>query len=150
MRKPGSACCVSGATSSGFGIALAVIGTLGAVSMATVFISAFTAVLIGVFSVAAAQTIVVALILRRTRGVVTWPMRPPQLAAGRRPAVSAAARPAIPARRPLPSKRRRRPTCGPERLPDRVTAPWCRGLLLGRSLRAGRRTCPAARCPGRP
>ena len=101
MCKPGSACCGSGATSSGFGIALAVIGTLAAVSMATVFISALlTAVLIGVFSVAAAQTIVVALILRRTRGVVTWPLRPPQLAAGRRPAVPAAARPAIPARRP--------------------------------------------------
>ncbi len=102
MCKPGSACCGSGATSSGFGIALAVIGTVGAVSMATVFISALlTAVLVAVFSVAAVQTIMVALILRRTRGVVTWPMRPPQLAARRRPAVPAAARPALPARRPL-------------------------------------------------
>jgi hypothetical protein len=104
-------------------MALAVLGTVGVVSAASAFASAIlTAVLVTVFSVAAGGAIMLVVILRRTRGVVTWPMRmsrPP--AAGRLasaqghvlpapgqpagaqiwPVAGAVARPAIPARQPL-------------------------------------------------
>jgi hypothetical protein len=88
MCKPGSACCGCGVTSSGLGIGLAVLGIVGAVSMASAFVSAIvTTVLVGVFSIAAGGAIMLVVVLRRTRGVVTWPMRvSPLPAAGRRPA----------------------------------------------------------------
>jgi hypothetical protein len=99
MCKPGSA---SGGTSSGLGLAVAVVGIAGVVSLATAYIGTIlTAALITVFSLAAAGIVMLVVILRRTRSVVTWPIRttlPP--AAVRRPA-PAVARPAIPARQPL-------------------------------------------------
>jgi hypothetical protein len=124
MCKPGSASAGSGATSSGLGLAFAVLGFAAAVSMATAFISTIiTAALITVFSLAAAGTIMLVVILCRTRSVVTWPprttlppaagwraapaprrVRPAPSLPGRaqaRPVTAAAARPTIPARRPL-------------------------------------------------
>jgi hypothetical protein len=122
MCKPGSASGGSGLTSGGLGLAFAVVGIAGVVSMATAFISTIiTAALITVFSLAAAGTVGLVVILCRTRSVVTWPMRttmPP--AGGRRaapaprravaapsrpgrarPVTAAAARPAVPARQRL-------------------------------------------------
>ena len=122
MCKPGSA---SGGTSSGLGLAVAVVGIAGVVSMATAYISTIlTAALITVFSLAAAGIVMLVVILRRTRSVVTWPIRTmPTSAAVRRPAMApprralsapsrpgrpqarpvaaAVARPAVPARQPL-------------------------------------------------
>jgi len=124
MCKPGSASGGSGLTSGGLGLAFAVVGIAGVVSMATAFISTIiTAALITVFSLAAAGTVVVVVILWRTRSVVTWPIRTTMpSAAGRRaapaprravaapsrpgrarvrPVTAAAARPAVPARQRL-------------------------------------------------
>jgi hypothetical protein len=124
MCKPGSSSGGSGVTSSGLGLAFAVVGIAGVVSMATAFISTIiTAALITVFSLAAAGTVMLVIILCRTRSVVTWPMRTAMpSAAGRRaapaprrvatapslpgrtrvrPVTVAAARPAVPARQPL-------------------------------------------------
>jgi len=126
MCKPGSASGGSGVTSSGLGLAFAVVGIAGVVSAASVFIGTIlTAVLIAVFSLAAAGTVALVIILCRTRSVVTWPLRTataPRPATGRRPApaprrvrpapplpsrvpaepvTGAAARPAVPARQPL-------------------------------------------------
>jgi hypothetical protein len=122
MCKPGSACCGCGVSSSGLGMAVAVLGIVGAVSMAAALASTIlTAALIIVFGAAAAVAVMLVVLLRRSRGVVTWPMRPARLpAAGRRaplvpghvlsaagrpalgqPATRAAARPAIAGREPL-------------------------------------------------
>jgi hypothetical protein len=124
MCKPGSASGGSGVTSSGLGVAFAVVGIAGVVSAASAFIGTIlTAVLITVFSLAAAGTVALVVILCRTRSVVTWPARTPlPPAGGRRPApaprrarpapslpgraparpvTGAAARPAVPARQPL-------------------------------------------------
>jgi hypothetical protein len=117
MCKPGAARGSSGIT-SGIGMALAVLGAACVVSMAAAFITdILTVVLVAVFSVAAAGIVMLAMILCRTRGVVTWPMRSPLAAPGHRPTpvrarvlparrsawpvAGGAARPAIPARQPL-------------------------------------------------
>jgi hypothetical protein len=115
MCKPGSACCGSGVTSTGLGLAVVVVGGVGVVSMAAVVITdILTAVLITLIGVAAAGSIMLAVHLYRTRGVVARPGPRPG-AAGRRPplvraridpararaAVGSAARAAIPARQPL-------------------------------------------------
>ena len=114
MCKPGSASCGSGVTSTGLGLAVAVLGGIGLVSMAAVVISdILTAILITLIGVAAAGSIMLAVHLYRTRGVAARPG--PRPAAGRRPAlvraridpararpaVGPAARTAIPARQPL-------------------------------------------------
>ena len=115
MCKPGSASSGGGAASTGLGLAVVVLGGIGLVSMAAVVISdILTAILITLIGVAAAGSIMLAVHLYRTRGVVARPgPRPP--AAGRRPppvraridlarprpAVGPAARTAIPARQPL-------------------------------------------------
>ena len=122
MCKPGSACCGCGVSSGGLGMAVAVLGAAGAVSMAVTFASTIlTAALIIVFGAAAAMAVMLVALLRRSRGVVTWPMqisRPPAAArraapvpgrvlpAAGRPALGqsatrAAARPAIALRQPL-------------------------------------------------
>ena len=111
MCKPGSACCGSGVTSTGLGLAVVVLGGIGVVSMAAVVISdILTAILITLIGVAAAGSIMLAVHLYRTRGVVARPAaagrRPPLVRARidparARPAVGPAARAAIPARRPL-------------------------------------------------
>ena len=115
MCKPGSACCGSGVTSTGLGLAVVVLGGIGVVSMAAVVISdILTAVLITLIGVAATGSVMLAVHLYRTRGVVARPA-PRPAAAGRRPplvraridgararpAVGPAARAAIPARQPL-------------------------------------------------
>ncbi len=115
MCKPGSACCGSGATSTGLGLAVVVLGAVGVVSMAAAVISdILTAVLVTLISAAAAGSAILAVHLYRTRGVVARPaarraaagLRPP-LVRGRidpaqaRPPVRPAARAAIPARQPL-------------------------------------------------
>jgi hypothetical protein len=114
MCKPRSACCGSGVTSTGLGLAVVVLGAAGVVSMAAAVISSIvTAVLVTLISIAAAGSIALAVHLYRARGVVTRPVsrtpsagrRPParsRIALARdRPAMAAAARPAIPARQPL-------------------------------------------------
>jgi hypothetical protein len=120
MCKPGSASGGSGVTSSGLGLAFAVVGIAGVVSAASAFIGTIlTAALVTVFSLAAAGTVALVVILCRTRSVVSWPMRtaPPAVrrpaprrarpapsVPGRAPAhpvTAAAARPAVPARHPL-------------------------------------------------
>jgi hypothetical protein len=115
MCKPGSASCGSGVTSTGLGWAVVVLGGIGLVSMAAVVISdILTAILITLIGAAAAGSIMLAVHLYRTRGVVARP-GPRPAAAGRRPplvraridpararpAVGPAARAAIPARQPL-------------------------------------------------
>ena len=125
MCKPGSAS-GGGLTSGGLGLAFTVVAVASVVSMASAFVSTIiTAALITVFSLAAAGTVVLVVILCRTRGVVTWPVRTamPSAAARRaspapaprrvrpapslpgrppaRPVTGAAARPAVPARQPL-------------------------------------------------
>jgi len=114
MCKPGSACCGSGVTSTGLGLAVVALGAVGLVSMAAAVISSIlTAVLVTLISIAAAGSIALAVHLYRTRGVVARPAsrmpgcgRPPS-ARGRvgparaRPAVAPAVRAAIPARQPL-------------------------------------------------
>jgi len=115
MCKPGSASCGSGVSSTGLGLAVVVLGGIGLVSMAAVVISdILTAILITLIGVAAAGSIMLAVHLYRTRGVVARP-GPRLPAAGRRPrpvraridlarprpAVGPAARTAIPARQPL-------------------------------------------------
>jgi hypothetical protein len=142
MCKPGSA---SGGSSSGLGLAVAVVGIAGVVSMATAYISTIlTAALITVFSLAAAGIVMLVVILRRTRSVATWPIRtmvPP--AAARRPApaprralsapsrpgrpqarpvAAAVARPAVPARQPLAIE-------APASVPVRIGVPAGRGDL---------------------
>jgi hypothetical protein len=121
MCKPGSASGGSGVISSGLGVAFAVVGIAGLVSVASAFVSTIiTAALITVFSLAVVGTVALVVILCRTRSAVTRPMRPS--AAGRRPAsaprrvrptpslpgraparpvTGAAARPAVPGRQPL-------------------------------------------------
>ena len=110
MCKPGSACGGCGAGSSGLGIAVAVLGVAGAVSMAVTFASTIlTAALIIVFGAAAAMAVMLVALLRRSRGVVTWPMQIYRPAAARRAApvprrvLPAAGRPAraIALRQPL-------------------------------------------------
>jgi hypothetical protein len=118
MCKPGSARGGSSSISSGLGMALAVLAAACVVSMAATFITdILTVVLVAVFSVAAAGIAMLAILLCRTRGVVTWPMPSPLAAPGHRPAAArarvlparraawpvagGAARPAIPARQPL-------------------------------------------------
>jgi hypothetical protein len=92
MCKPGSACCGCGTSSSGVGVALAVVAGFGFVSMAAALISdILTAVLVGVFSLAAAGTIMLVIILRRTRGVVTRPRSAPGRPAGARRPIAARA-----------------------------------------------------------
>ena len=142
MCKPGSAS-GSGVTSSGLGLAVAVVGIAGVVSMATAFMSTIiTAALITVFSLAAAGIVMLVVILRRTRSVVTWPMRTTlPSAAGQRPAprrvlpapsllarvqarpvAGAVARPAVPARQPLAIE-------APAPVPVRVGVPTAPGDL---------------------
>ena len=114
MCKPGSACCGSGATSTGLGLAVVVLGGVGVVSMAAaVIIDILTAVLVTLISAAAAGSVMLAVHLYRTRGVVARPgsrmpagrrLRPARGRIGparARPAVAPAARAAIPARQPL-------------------------------------------------
>jgi hypothetical protein len=123
MCKPGSSSGGSGLTSGGLGLAFAGVGIAAAVSTATALVSTIiTAALITVFSLAAAGTVLLVIILCRTRGAVTWPARATMpSAAGRRtvpvprravpapsrpgrawvrPVTAAAARPAVPARQP--------------------------------------------------
>lgn len=119
MCKPGSACCGCAASSSGIGVAVGVVAVAGATSMAATLISGIlTAVLVSVLSIAAGGSIVLVVILRRTRGVVTWPP-------GRaRPAPGLAgplARPAMTAPQPLA-------ITAPERLRI-VTPPGSSGLI---------------------
>jgi hypothetical protein len=104
MCKPGSASGGSGVTSSGLGLAFAVVGIAAVVSMASAFVSTvIAAALITVFSLAAAGTVLLVVILYRTRGVATWPMRTPP-PAGERGATPAPRRvrpaPALPGRGP--------------------------------------------------
>ena len=136
MCKPGSASSGSGATSTGFGLAVVVLGAVAVVSMAAAVISSIlTAVLVTLIGAAAAGSVMLALLLYRTRGVVTRPVaRPP--AAGRRPplvqgrirpaqarqAVGAAARAAIPARQPLAIE-------APAAVPARIGVPATSGGL---------------------
>ncbi|HEY7361681.1 MAG TPA: hypothetical protein VH642_12775 [Streptosporangiaceae bacterium] len=109
MCKPGSASSGGGAASTGLGLAVVVLGAVGAVSMAAAVISTFlTAVLVTLIGMAAAGSILLAVQLYRTRGVMARPVsRRPPLARGRiqparpRSAVGTAARAAIPARQPL-------------------------------------------------
>jgi hypothetical protein len=104
MCKPGSASGGSGVTSSGLGLAFAVVGIAGLVSMASAFVGTIiTAAVIAVFSLAAAGTVLLVVILWRTRSVVTWPMRTtPPPGAAPRPACTVVAQP-----RPGPAGRRR-------------------------------------------
>jgi len=140
MCKPGSASGGSGVTSSGLGVAFAVVGIAGLVSVASAFVSTIiTAVLITVFSLAAVGTVALVVILCRTRSVVTWPMRPSAAArrsapaprrvrpapalpgrAPARPVTGAAARPAVPARQPLAIE-------APASVPARIWLPVGRG-----------------------
>jgi hypothetical protein len=133
MCKPGSASGGSGVTSSGLGVAFAVIGIAGLVSVASAFVSTIiTAALITVFSLAAVGTVALVVILCRTRSVVTWPMRPS--AASRRPAPAprrVRPTPALPGRTPaLPGRTPARPVTGaaarpavPARQPLAIEAP---------------------------
>ena len=74
MCKPGSASGGGGVTSSGLALAFAVAGIAAVVSMASALVSTIiTAALITVFSLAAAGTVLLVVILCRTRGVATWP-----------------------------------------------------------------------------
>jgi hypothetical protein len=108
MCKPGSASSSGGAASTGLGLAVVVLGAVALVSMAAAAISSIiTAVLVTLIGVAAGS-ILLAVQLYRTRGVMARPVsRRPPLARGRiqparpRPAVGAAARAALPARQPL-------------------------------------------------
>jgi len=76
MCKPGSASGGSGVTSSGLGVAFAVVGIAGVVSAASAFIGTIlTAALITVFSLAAAGAVALVVILCRTRSVAAWPIR---------------------------------------------------------------------------
>jgi hypothetical protein len=147
MCKPGSASSGGGAASTGLGLAVVVLGAAGVVSMAAAVISSFlTAVLVTLIGAAAAGSVMLAVLLYRTRGVATWPVsRPP--AAGRRPplvrgriqparprpAVGSAARAAIPARQPLAIE-------APAPLHARLGLPAGSGGLAMARL--------AARCPG--
>lgn len=111
MCKPGSACCGCGVGSSGIGMAVAAVAAVSAASMAATFISdILTAMLVGVLSIAAGGSIMLAVILRRTRGVATWrPGRARPVGAGAPPVrawtrpvrvlVSQPARAAVTARR---------------------------------------------------
>ena len=111
MCKPGSACCGNGVTSGGAGMALAVLGTVAAVSMASVVVSAIlTALLVTVFSVAAGGLVVLVAVLRRTRGVVTWPMGMSRVPAAGPPRAPVPVR-ALPAPRP-PAPGRLGPAAG--------------------------------------
>jgi hypothetical protein len=149
MCKPGSGCCGCGTTSGGLGLACAALAIAGAVSMAAALINdLLTVVLVTVLGAAAAGSIMVAVILWRSRGVVTWPMRPRLPAAGQRPAAVTAARPAIPARQPLAIEGAAAPAClraglaagipglaaarQPARLPGRTSAgPASRPVPMG-------------------
>jgi hypothetical protein len=109
MCKPGSASSGGGAASTGLGLAVVVLGAVALVSMAAAVISSIlTAVLMTLIGVAAAGSVLLVAQLYRTRGVMARPVsRRSPLARGRiqparsRPAVGAAARAAIPDRRPL-------------------------------------------------
>jgi hypothetical protein len=109
MCKPGSASSGGGAASTGLGLAVVVLGAVALVSMAAAVISSIlTAVLMTLIGVAAAGSILLAVQLYRTRGVMARPVsrRPPLVPdriqpARPRPAVGAAARAAIPDRQPL-------------------------------------------------
>jgi hypothetical protein len=109
MCKPGSASSGGGAASTGLGLAVVVLGAVALVSMAAAVISSIiTAVLVTLLGMAAGGSILLAVQLYRTRGVVARPAsRRPPLARDRiqparpRPAVGAAGRAALPARQPL-------------------------------------------------
>jgi hypothetical protein len=109
MCKPGSASSGGGAASTGLGLAVVVLGAVALVSMAAAVISSIiTAVLVTLIGVAAAGSILLAVQLYRTRGVMARPVsrRPPLVRdrirpARPRPAVGAAPRAALPARQPL-------------------------------------------------
>ena len=115
MCKPGSASSGGGAASTGLGLAVVALGAVALVSMAAAVISSIlTAVLITLIGAAAAGSVMLAVLLYRTRGLMTRPAsrraaarRPRPLVRGRigharaRPAVGPAARAAIPARQPL-------------------------------------------------
>jgi hypothetical protein len=136
MCKPGSASSGSGVASTGLGLPVVVLAAAGAVSMAGAVISTFlTAVLVTLIGVAAVGSIMLAVLLYRTRGAATRSAsRPP--ATGRqaplvqgpiqparsRPAVGAAARAAIPARQPLAIE-------APAPLPARLSVPAGSGDL---------------------
>jgi hypothetical protein len=144
MCKPGSASSGSGAASTGLGLPVVVLAAAGAVSMAGAVISTFlTAVLVTLIGVAAVGSIMLAVLLYRTRGVATRPAsRAP--ATGRRaplvqrrirparsrPAVGAAARAAIPVRQPLAIE-------APAPLPARIGVPAGSGDLAMARLAAG-------------
>jgi hypothetical protein len=82
-------------------MALAVAGTVAAVSMASVVVSAIlAALLVTVFSVAAGGVVMVVIVLRRTRRVVTWPVGVYRVPAAGRPRPTV---PALRADRPCPS-----------------------------------------------
>jgi hypothetical protein len=84
MCKPGSACCGCAASSGGIGLAIGVVAVAGATSMAATLISdILTTVLVSVLSLAAGGSIVLMVILRRTRGVA------PRLPGRARPALTA-------------------------------------------------------------
>ena len=109
MCKPGSASSGGGAASTGLGLVVVVLGAVALVSMAAAVISSIiTAVLVTLIGVAAGGSILLAVQLYRTRGVVARPVsRRPPLARDRiqparpRPAVGAVDRAALPARQPL-------------------------------------------------
>jgi hypothetical protein len=109
MCKPGSASSGGGAASTALGLMVAALGAVALVSMAAAVISSIiTAVLVTLIGVAAAGSILLAVQLYRTRGVMARPVsrRPPLVPdriqpARPRPAVGAAARAALPARQPL-------------------------------------------------
>jgi hypothetical protein len=109
MCKPGSASSGGGAASTGLGLAVVVLGVVALVSMAAAVISSIiTAVLVTLIGAAAGGSILLAVQLYRTRGVVARPVsRRPPLARDRiqparpRPAVGAADRAALPVRQPL-------------------------------------------------
>jgi hypothetical protein len=109
MCKPGSASSGGGAASTGLGLAVVVLGAVALVSMAAAVISSIiTAVLVTLIGVAAGGSLLLAVQLYRTRGVVARPVsRRPPLARDRiqparpRPAVGAADRAALPVRQPL-------------------------------------------------
>jgi hypothetical protein len=115
MCKPGSACCGSGVSSTGLGLAVVVLAAVGVASMVAAVISAIlTTILVTLISIAAAGSVMLAVHLYRTRGLMARP-GPRRVAAGRRPplvraridpararpAVGSAARAAIPGRQPL-------------------------------------------------
>lgn len=97
MCKPGAACCTCGTASSGIGVAVGVVAAATLVSVAsTVITDILTAVLVGVFTFAAAAGVLLVITLWRTRGVATRPR------AARQPVTAVMAR-VVPPPRALPA-----------------------------------------------